>query len=339
MIEHQYFQAVNGRTPNSRCRSIVAYILNLYTKKNLSVTKWRKTPPFKIEWVSQERIQRGFIDFNKMVQKCHLDRKFTVSDFGLPPLMSPLFDSPVEIGVPEAPIGSDGGTVKMRLPLSSLGDKFPIVPMIDREGFAIADMQTLVEQNIASLFRNLLNTSHLAPDPRSGWLTNFRLFVSECITAVDMMLHKVHLLAEYRADDLGWHFDAKTMGSRHGTRMIDKFKWVSQVSGRPFALTPSVRRTFGQIKDLRNHLSHFDPPCFAATMVEVCAWLNSVQGIGDVLWAIRKHLRQQLSESTVNILMLPRVEYSGKGIFGRVPPPHDKTIGYCSASWQITSSG
>jgi hypothetical protein len=225
----------------------------------------------------------------------------------------------------------------MRLP-TAMGEDFPLVPMIDREGFAMGDMQSLVELNIVALFNEMISASHLAPHPRSGWLTKFRLFVSDCITAVEIMLHKIYLLAEYRAKDLGWNFNKLELGPRRGVRVADKLQWISKVSGKPFALRPDTHASFKKLKELRNHLSHFDPPCFAATLVEVCAWLNQVRDIGDIIWSIRRHFRQQLSESTVALLLLPEVRFSGKVLFDREVPEHDQTIGYGSASWPPRSA-
>ncbi len=333
MADHRYFRIIHGPVPNSKCRAIAASILNLYLQKDFSVSKWRKTKPFDIEWGDAADRKRTRIDYDNFVQYMHDVGKADVSKSGLPALMSPLFDSPVDVGLPQAIVGSDGDTVKLRLPLA-MGDSFPLVPMIDREGFAIADMQTLVEKNIANLFRYLVESSHLAPQPHSGWLTSFRQLIMECVTAVDMMLHKVYLLAEYRGKELGWRFDAGVMGPRHATRLMDKFKWISYVSNRPFSLSPANHEGFKKLKQIRNHLAHFDPPCFAATLAEVADWLNCVHDIGEILWSIRRHFAQQLSETTVEVLLLPRVEFIGCAIFDRTPAPHDQTIGYRSASWR-----
>ncbi|MGC4070364.1 MAG: hypothetical protein QM784_38010 [Polyangiaceae bacterium] len=336
-MTHQYFLESRGDTPNSRCRLVAAYILNTYWNQDYSVSKWRRLPPFVIEWVDRGVRKVGRVEYNSLVADMHKRGRADMVNYGFPLLMSPLFDSPVDVGQANTVVGSDGGTVKIQLPMA-MGESFPLVPTIDREGFAIADMQTLVELNIAALFRKLVATSNLAPSPRSGWLTDLRLFISECVTAVDMMLHKVHLLAEYRAKDLGWNFDAAKMGQRHAARLADKFRWLSLVSGRPFALPPETKRNFWKLKNLRNHLAHFDPPCLAATLAETCEWLNLVRDVADVLWAIRKHLRQQLSESTIELLLLPPLEFKGLTLFDRTPPPPEPTIGYHSASWRHVDS-
>jgi hypothetical protein len=313
-------------------RTIAAYILNHCTSQELSVSRWRKTKPAQGTWNDGKTNHVARIDFSALVTRLHQQRKVDAMNFSLPHLLSPLFDSSVDIGLPQAFVGSDGGTVTMRLPMA-MGDAFPLVPQIDREGFAAADMQGLVESNIVSLFDSLVASSHHAPLPRSGWLTSFRMLVNECVTAIDMMLHKTYMLAEYRGAELGWKFDDAAMGTRHGTRLSDKLRWISFVSGRPFSLEPEPRRAFLTIKNLRNHLAHFDPPCFAATLEEVCGWMNMVPQIGEVLWSIRRHLRQQLNETIVEILLLPRLQFAPKKMFDREVPPPTEIVGYASASW------
>jgi hypothetical protein len=330
---HDYLRPVLGATPNTHQRLIAAYLLNSFLAQSKSVSQWKRTRPFEVRWQSNRGPVVGRVDFTALVGMLHDQRQVDGATFGLPPFLSPLFDSLVDVGLPQAMVGSDGGTVVMRLPMA-MGASFPLVPQIDRDGFAAADMQVLVETNIVSLFHQLVRTSHDAPQPRSGWLTAFRMLVGECITSVDMLLHKVHLLAEYRGAELGWQYDAVRMGSRHGRRLMDKFGWVTVASGRPFSLTPSTHRAFRTLKDLRNHLAHFDPPCFAATLEELCGWLNLVPTIGDVHWSIRKHLRQQLSETTIQLLLLPRLAFHpDRRPFGRDAPPPDRPIGYASASW------
>jgi len=108
----------------------------------------------------------------------------------------------------------------------------------------------------------------------------------------------------------------------------NEFHWISLASGKPFALKPGTAREFTTLKKLRNHLAHFDPPCFAATLAEVRDWLNLVHTVADVLRDIRLHLAQPLSESTVNLLLLPRVEFVDQPLFDRIHPAQEQTIGY-----------
>lgn len=336
--DHAYFLPVSYSGPTRRSREVAAYLLNTWLGLDYSISKWRKQAAIPFEWNDKNNVSRvAAADFRILVSHLSSRRTLNPRELGLPYAFSPLFDHSVDVGLPQCFVGSDGATLKVRLP-TAMGEYFPIVPMIDREGFAMADMQSLVELNLVELFNEMLSTSHLAPQPRSGWLTKFRLFVSDCVTAVEIMLHKIYLLAQYRAKDFGWTFSESALGPRHGTRVLDKFRWVSMISGRPFALRPNTYASFKKLKELRNHLSHFDPPCFAATLVEVCSWLNQVRDIAEIIWSIRRHFRQQLSESTVALLLLPEVQFSGIVPFNRVVPAHDSTIGYASASWPSTSA-
>jgi hypothetical protein len=321
-----------------KMRAIAAYILNRYTNQELSVSRWRKTPATTGVWHDGKSQRQARIDFPGLVRRLHEQRCVDASSFPLPQLMSELFDSSVDVGVPQSIVGSDGGTVMFHLPMA-MGTAFPLVPQIDREGIAVADMQAHVEGNIVSLFKALLASSYEAPQPRSGWLTSFRMLTSECVTAVDMMLHKIYLLAEYRGAELGWRFDRAAMGTRHGTRLADKFHWISIVSGKAFSLGSEAQRAFATLKKLRNHLAHFDPPCFAATLEELCGWLNLVPQIGEILWSIRRHLGQQLNETTVEILLLPCLQFIPIKMFDRDVPAPTEAIGYATASWPSAKIG
>jgi hypothetical protein len=330
--DHIYWRPLDTAAPTQKMRAIAAYILNRYTNQELSVSRWKKKPAAIRTWHDGKTQREVRIDFSALVRRMHQHRRVDAINFSLPYLMSPLFDSAADIGVPQTFVGSDGGTLMLRLPMA-MGESFPLVPQIDREGLAIADMQALVEGNIVSLFNRLVAKSHEAPQPRSGWLTSFRMLANECVTAIDMMLHKIYLLAEYRGSELGWTFERDAMGPRQGTRVADKLHWISLVSGKAFSLEKEPRQAFFTLKNLRNHLAHFDPPCFAATLEEVCGWLNLVPLIGEALWSIRTHLRQQLNETIVEILLLPRLEFLPKKMFGRDAPPPIAAIGYASASW------
>lgn len=221
--EHIYFRPLYPALPTPRMRTIAAYILNHCTNQALTVSRWRQTRRAQGTWNDGTTDHVARIDFSALVSRLHKERRVDAISFALPHLLSPLFDSPVDVGLPHAFVGSDGGTVTMRLPMA-MGDAFPLVPQIDRDGFAVADMQGLVEANIVSLFYSLASSSHDAPLPRSGWLTSFRMLINECVTAIDMMLHKTYMLAEYRGEELGWKFDGQAMGSRHGTRLSDKLR-------------------------------------------------------------------------------------------------------------------
>lgn len=58
-----------------------------------------------------------------------------------------------------------------------------------------------------------------------------------------------------------------------------------------------------------------------------------VPQIGEVLWSMRRHLRQQLNETTIEILLLPRLEFVPMKMFEREVPPPTEVVGYKSASW------
>jgi hypothetical protein len=118
-----------------------------------------------------------------------------------------------------------------------------------------------------------------------------------------------------------------------GRRVVDKFNWIAKIAGKPLDDARDEVAGFKKIKDLRNHLSHFDPPCFCCTLEDVKNWLNIIPDIGRLLWKIRNKLNAQLSVPIVELIMIPKVE------FIPLKPDDDRPIsndgvGYVTSIWQ-----
>lgn len=87
------------------------------------------------------------------------------------------------------------------------------------------------------------------------------------------------------------------------------------------------------LKDIRNHLNHFDPPCFAMTLEEVADWLNMITDIGQIHIKIRETMRIQTSILLYNfilqpeIIFVPQKEFADRAKF-------DKSVnGYETSVW------
>jgi hypothetical protein len=224
---------------------------------------------------------------------------------------------------------SDGtGSVAMRV-ATSIGPRFPLRPMIDREGTVINSFQPILLERISNTRTWLVEHSQ---DPSSPeWFQMFRTLVTECISFVDNTLHQLYFKAQYDPAP-SWKFDAAALGERHGRKLADKLAWVHRITGQHLDAHVEVK-SMHMIRELRNHLQHFDPPCFAYTLEEATTWLNQVSDIARLGWRIRRCASALPSVELIRLMLQPKVLFVPNEISKkRVPQPKD--VGYSSSNAQ-----
>ena len=332
---HQFLINDKQSYDKSEIRRLSTYIINKYLSKNYVVSKLKKLKSIDFNWVHPKQGEKkGIIRLDDIYNHILETGSFNHEVFNLPPLENIAFDSSIDLGLPQPLLSTDGKreTAKIRLPLQ-FGSIFPISPTLDREGFATNNLQTYVLQNVVNLHKMLVDRSYLACSIRNEWFINFRMLLNECVSSIDMHLHQIYFLAEYRSNEFGWKFNKAELGARHGQRVMDKFKWVGKITGNPLDDSRDEVKGFRVIKDLRNHLSHFDPPCFCCTLEEVKNWFNLIPDIGRLLWKIRQKLGIQLNVPIVELIMLPRVCFEPMN--PSADRPHSSQgIGYQTSNWK-----
>jgi len=87
-----------------------------------------------------------------------------------------------------------------------------------------------------------------------------------------------------------------------------------------------------KLKDIRNHLSHFDPPCVAFTMADVAGWLNLVSDVGRFIWKMRMRMEAPLSKGIVEMITLPLVKFMPQDP-SDLRLPQESDVGYISSTW------
>ncbi|MBK9002204.1 MAG: hypothetical protein IPM35_41320 [Myxococcales bacterium] len=219
-----------------------------------------------------------------------------------------------------------GDTLKFQIP-TTIGDKFPIVPLIDREGTAISSPQRAIQTRILALRERLVGQS--SSFESDEWFQDLRNLFSECTSLVDVTLHQTYYRAKYNPMT-GWAFDAAKLGPPYGRRLVDKLAWVHAITGRHLNAHEDING-FTRIKNLRNHLQHFDPPCFCFTLEDVATWLNDVKATARLAWKIRLAVGSPLSVPLMQILLAPDVRFVPKDNRPRQPQP--STVGYASCKW------
>ena len=66
---------------------------------------------------------------------------------------------------------------------------------------------------------------------------------------------------------------------------------------------------FTKLKDLRNHLQHFDPPSFSYSLEDAIPWLNYVLDCGHLNWAMRRCFGSRMSIPLVELLLQRPVHF------------------------------
>jgi len=192
-------------------------------------------------------------------------------------------------------------------------------------------LQESLQESVLRVRDRLVTGSGEAVSGDLEWLTNLRLLFAEGVSLVDITLHQFYFRAKFASAVHGWRFDDKRVGDRRGVRLMDKFEWIGKITGSPLDDARDELEQFEILKNLRNHLSHFDPPCFAYTLGDVASWLNLIPDLGRLLWKIRKRIGAQLTPRLVKMVLLPKVEVHRNRV--RAAVQQEQVSGYATSTW------
>lgn len=286
-------------------------ILNILTNQNNSKNQWRELKTFSINWKSKNNNDINTnISYYKLTELLKTNRNYNSSLFNLPPLPLSWLDRTLELGMPfYAPANEEKSSLTFSLD-SSLGYCYPIKPKIDREGFASGSLQINLE-NMLLVYRNdVVNYSkHMFMINDGVWLGKLMNFLNVSISVVDITLTQLYYKAKYDSDVFKWTFNESKIGTTISRRITDKIKWIHSITNNHIDDISKELETFKEIKIVRNHLNHFDPPVFAYTIEDVARWLNSTHDIIMLLWKIRKAINSHLSKKLIEILLQPTVKF------------------------------
>ena len=298
----------------SEVNKLLAYIINHLLKTQYSVSKFKKLGRILIQWNDNKGTNReSEIAIESMSDKIRSTRSFNSDLFNVPRIECDWLDGFIGISKPDAPIASVDGKEFAVLALElSFGKDFPLQPCIDREGIAFRSLQGPLQENIYRLYNKLIDESHLVVKLDGIWLNDFRMLLNDCISIVDVTLHQIYYKAKYQSSLIGWRFEEDDLGPSTNIRLKDKFRWIGKITGRPLDNAQNEVNSFIELKEVRNHLNHFDPPCFAYTIEDAVNWLNFVPDIGRLLWRIREKLNAQITSKIVEIILLPKAEFVPK---------------------------
>ena len=317
-------------------REVAVSIMNTYSKTKQSRSKWLKTQAFRFRLTTlsppdasgtRRKVEKTSEPIDIDAIEGHLESgEFDADAFGLPPLQCDWLDPSLVMSMDAPFLLKEGLTTAVADP--NLGPAFPLRPGLDREGVAVSSFQNMSIQQVADARAALVEKS--SSDQLAAWFQALRRFTAEAVSWIDGTLHQIYFKAQY--DPLpGWKFDAARLGVRHGMMLVKKFAWIGKITGTP--LNPgSELEEFNELRMLRNHLHHFDPPCFCCSMEDAVRWVNAVHGVARLNWRIRQVIGAALCPELIRLLLSPDVEF--------VPKPSDKPrtpqgrhSGYTSCTW------
>jgi hypothetical protein len=306
----------------------------------MNITQWRDADWLILRWkntADKLHISLPF-RFDSICRLVTESRKFVPEAVNFPPLLSGWLDASVEMAPQFHIMNSEvpGEAITIQVP-SALSKQFPIVPQLDREGRAFSSLQLPLLQSFLELRTRLVTTSGDLFDG-NDWLRDLFSYLSTAVALVDNTLHQLYYRAKFESQRHGWSFDPKRLGPTHGQRISDKLAWVGLITGNPLDTCPSEIERFIVLKDVRNHIAHFDPPVLAFTIEDVATWLNCARDVGILLAEIRRLAGEPLCSPLVEILLAPRVLYVPANLAQpRLPQPVD--IGYASSCFPMPHAG
>lgn len=327
-----------GPIAKERVRTVAAAILGGYLGQDVSYSKWRDAGEFVVTWNDEkEQAQNSkSFSFDDLCDHLTTHERFVPAEMNLPPVRLDWLDTSIEIKQPfHAPANERQDDSLTFMLASPLGDKFPIHPKIDREGRAFSSLQGMLLQSWLDLRTRLVEQSNQLFEGYD-WLRDLFMYLNTVVSAVDNTLHQIYYRAKYQNSTPGWTFDERKLGPATARRLKDKLSWVGQITGQPLDDCTAEVAQFVQLKDVRNHIAHFDPPAFAFTIEDVARWLNGSFAVAKLLWAVRKRVAQPMSSPLIALLLAREVDWYPRDAGMRRVPQRPDT-GYASSCWQYAA--
>jgi len=210
------------------------------------------------------------------------------------------------------------------------GVKYPIVPKLVREGHSFTTLQPQLIYHISLLRNELILKSELALT--DNWIFDLRTLINDTISIVEITLNQLYIKAEY--DPLPtWTFDIDKLGSRYAQRFEEKLGWIFKITGNRLEAEkylPSINN----LRELRNHMMHFDPPSLVITIEEAAKWLNQIIDVGWLLIKIRQAIGAEVSIHLINFILQKEAIFNPEKYFIKRLPLGIGNADYKSSTWQ-----
>lgn len=257
---------------------------------------------------------------------------FNTQEFNLPELRCFWLDFSMDLKINFHlfdSIGPDGLAVMDGVPQQLYGNNYPIKPRLNREGHSFTTLQPQLLNRIMQQRTDLiLKSDHALED---GWFFDLRTLISDSVSIIEITLNQLYIKAEY--DPLpGWKFDKIALGEKHGRRFEDKLNWIYKITGKHLCAEEYLP-SCNNLRELRNHLMHFDPPSLIVTIEEATIWLNQIIDIGYFLIKIRQTIGAEVSLNLINFILQKAAVFNPEPRFAKRLPIGSGNSDYASSTW------
>jgi len=209
------------------------------------------------------------------------------------------------------------------------GDKYPISPKLIREGHSFTTLQPQLLHRIIKQRKDLISKSNLALS--DDWFFDLRTLINDTVSIVEITLNQLYIKAEY--DPLpGWTFDKEKLKERYARKFEDKLGWVYKISGKHLCAESYVP-SCNKLRELRNHMMHFDPPSLIVTIEEATIWLNQIIDVGWLLIKIRQAIGAEISLQLINFILQKEAIFNPEKDYAKRLPIGTGNADYASSTW------
>lgn len=334
--EHKYFRKTSIFRNNNKSL-VIWHILDEYGHKLiLSRKEWKKTRiPYRFQFKNKsgDAWKSKPINWSRLNDHIKKYKRFKFEDFDFPVYNCFWLDTSIDLTLNFHVIGSptSGMFIQDWLLIQKFGHDIKLRPQIDREGHLISSFLPTLIKRIIYQRNELISNSNKALE--INWLFGLKELIINSISLVDITLLQLYTKAEFNPETT-WNFDKDKLGEKHSRRISDKLKWVRQITGINPEFSNEVESLM-ILKGVRNHLSHFDPPCFCATLEEICDWLNMIMDIAIVNYKIRKAINVRMSEELMTLMVQPLVEFVPQSVFQNRVVQNRSRSGYRTSIWPL----
>ncbi|AFZ60752.1 hypothetical protein H6G54_19290 [Anabaena cylindrica FACHB-243] len=291
-----------------------------------------KKPDFSVNYTLDKIIQSKPIGYGIISKYIYSNNSFSSESFNLPLYECFWLDHTIDIQINfhKFDLGSTE-PLTIALPQNQMyGDQYPIHLQIDREGHIYSSMQRTLIQRIISLRNKLVIQSNEAL--LSDWIFDLRTLIGDTISLVEITLNQFYNKAQY--DPLpGWNFDKEKVGEKFGRRFRDKLKWIGQITGNPLDNAVDELSSFHNLREIRNHMMHFDPPSLIVPLEEAAIWLNQIVDVAFLVRKIRDKIGASGSTSILNFMLQKKVIFVPEPSFASRLPLNSRESGYLCSCW------
>lgn len=333
--DHKYLLFTDKPRVNANTDA-TSLVVNFLFGNLQSLNKWRKDKKgYNINWTDQNQKRQISESINYIIISNFIRENgyFDTKKFNLPKIECFWLDFSLDIKInwhthdETAPTGL---AIHDSVGQQQYGVKYPILPKLNREGHSFTTMQPQLLHRIVKLRNKLIENSHLALE--DDWFFDLRSLINETVSVVEITLNQIYNKAEY--DPLpNWKFDKIKVGEKHGRRFEDKLSWIFKISGNHLGAENYIEAV-NNLRELRNHMMHFDPPSLVITIEEASIWLNQVIDVGYLLIRMRKAIGAEVSLQLINFILQKQVIFIPEAHFSKRLPLGNPDFDYASSKWK-----